>query len=568
MTIKRKLFLTFLFTFTILSSIQLYLLTQMNQYSNSMETFKDKSLEKVLKAERLKLDVVQVQQWLTDISATQGTEGFDDGFILADTYAVDFTKTLGELKELESEENQDRMDAFQQSFDDYYQVGIKMAEAYIAHGPEKGNILMTDFDAFSEEINENVDVYLNETVDQLHLDIGVMYEGTQKSIKFTSLIMIVGLLITIFVSYWITNKIINSLNRIKMSAEVIADGNLTIPVERTSKDEIGDLANAFEAMRNQLHSLALSISSHSNKITSNSGGLHTRAELTEETAHQIAEAMGEIATGIEQQAFQSNQILEAIGHTADGVESGNRLVDDTLLAATNATAMATEGQQNIETSVIALQQTVTDITEVTSNVQALGEHSEQIGGIIKFIQDISEQTNLLALNAAIEAARAGEHGQGFAVVAEEVRKLAEETTEATSRIAIIIGETQKDTQSAITLMENNLDNFEQQVAMIQTSSSTLHNVVDQVANTESNVKNLNQVFGNINQNTLDVQKMIESISAIIEETSASSEEIAASTDNLTSIIQEITMTIGDLANIAVALNNEIEVFQVEDRQSS
>lgn len=563
MTIKSKLISTFLFVFIVLGSIQVYLITQMNNYNNTMERIKDESIEKVLKAERLKLDVVQVQQWLTDISATRAAEGYDDGFIVADTYIIDFNETLNELKELESKIGNKEMDTFKQTFKEFHETGKEMAEAYIAFGPEKGNVLMAKFDAYSEGINDSVDVYLNDTIEQLHQDINQMHQRTETNTRYTVIILVIGLTVTAFISFFIIRSIMTNLRDVKNSAEIIANGDLTTPIVRIPKDEIGELGISFEHMRNQLNALVLSISSQSNQITTNSMDLDTRAMQTEEAAMQIASAMSEIASGIEHQAGQSNQILEAIGDTANRVEKGNTLVDNTLQVAKNSTIMATEGKESIGKSIVVLNQTVYDIEVATQNVQALGKHSEQIGGIVEFIQGISKQTNLLALNAAIEAARAGEHGKGFAVVAEEVRKLAEETTDATTRISDIINETQKDTQTSITLMEKNLGKFEQQVAVIQQNSQTLQNIVEQVQETEDNVQQLKEVFDSINMNTLDVQRKIENISAIIEETSAGSEEVSASTDDLTRIIKEIASTIEGLAKIATELNDEIKIFKVK-----
>lgn len=563
MSIKQKLLATFLFIFLILGGIQVYLVLQMNGYGTNMESIKEESLEKVLHAERMKLDVVQVQQWLTDISATRAAQGYDDGFEVAETYAADFYSTIENLKQLETNSTIQKLTDIQTAFDDYYEIGKQMANAYIEGGPELGNMLMDQFDNSSEAINESVNVYLDETIDALHANINGMHQSIEQNTLYSMIGMAIGLTITAILSYIITSSILKQLNRVKGSAELIANGDLTTAIDTRRRDEIGDLAKSFEHMRSQLSQLAVSIRSKSDLLTASSIDLESRAQRTEESSLQIAAAMTEIASGIEQQADQSNTILEAIRNTANRVEQGNTLADGTLEAAIRATRIAGEGKERLDHSIQAFEETVADLGRATANVQALGEKSKQIGGIIAFIQGISDQTNLLALNAAIEASRAGEHGKGFAIVADEVRKLAEETKEATSQISELILETQQGTQHAITLLEANQLRFDEQSELIHSSGDAMDNIVKQVNETEDNIQKLKAELNQINTNTMTVQKMIENSSAIIEETSASSEEISASTDELTDIIQVISSTIASLAVVANELNADIEQFKVE-----
>lgn len=562
MTIKRKLLSTFVLVFIILGGIEIYSVVQVYQYSKTLEEIKDEDIVKTLKAEQLKLDVVQVQQWLTDISATRASAGFDDGFEIAAEYATDFRNTVNELKELGTLVEIEELDSYLESFEEYYAVGIKMAEAYIKFGPEQGNIFMEDFDQYSEDINANIDSYVEQNVAKLNLDIDTIYQGMKTNINRTLIIISIGFALTALASYLIFRSISRNLTSLQHNAEIITGGDLTKPIATSQKDEFGKLANSFENMRYHLHALVKSISTNSSQIIHNSFELDNISKQTSKSAFQIATAVDQIASGIEQQSIGANHILKAIQDTTSQVLEGNTLADRTIQTAAHSTTTATEGKENIEKSIESLNKTFTDLESATKTVQALGQRSDQIGEIIEFINQISEQTNLLALNAAIEAARAGEHGKGFSVVADEVRNLAEETKEATSRIANLIQETQSETEFSITLMENNLAKFEQQVAIIQSGGLTLNNIVNQVKETENNVQQLKDILHTINTNAFQVQDMLENITAVIQQTSSSSEEVSSSAQEQAAMVQEIAIALEHSAKLAGELADNIKTFKV------
>lgn len=563
MNLRRKLLITFLFIFAILGGTELYSVFQIYQSTKTLERVKDESLQKALKAERLKLDVVEVQQWLTDISATRALDGLDDGFELAEEHAVNFRTTIDELQAIGTTSEIEELEQFLTAFEYYYEVGIEMAEAYIEHGPERGNRLMVDFDHYSEEINDSIDHYLENSVATLDNDVDTIYDNMNSSMKRTLIILIIGLALAGFASQLFSRSISRKLANLQKDADMISSGDLTKPIKQDGKDEISQVAKAFEQMRSQLHSLVQAIHQNSTDMMKQSAELEHISDQTSQSSTQIATAIDEIARGVEQQSNDSSEILNAIKDTTDQVVQGNTLVDNTLETAKQSTQAATGGKEKIDDSIISLQSTVKELQLVTENVQALGQRSDQIGEIVNFINDISEQTNLLALNAAIEAARAGEHGHGFSVVAEEVRKLAEETTEATTRISNLIQETQQETTHTITLMEDNLKSFEQQASTIEEGSMTLHDIVTHVEETEQYVQSLSEVLQTINRNAFQVQEMLENISAVIEETSASSEEVAASAQEQAAMVTEMTTSIANASKVAEQLAEDIQHFKVE-----
>lgn len=528
-----------------------------------LETIKNDSHVKAIKAQQLKIDVVQVQQFLTDISATRGLDGLDDGFEEAEKHASSFRSIIQDLKEISTKKETEQLDKFLRDFEDFYETGKSMANGYIENGPKEGNKLMLPFDDYSAELNEKINVFMENNLTSLSLDMTEISEQMAKNAQMTIIIFIIGLILASIASFIISKNIGNHLKALEKNTKLIADGDLSKRIKTNQKDELGRVSLSFEHMRVHLHSLVSTIHDLSNQL------LHTNKELSEiaiqtgESSKQIAYSIDEIASGVDQQSTDTNQILTSIHDTTTQVEEGNHFVKNTLEVASNSTATAQDGKVKVDKSIEQLQDSYQEMKRATKNVQSLGERSKQIGEIVDFINDISDQTNLLALNAAIESARAGEHGKGFSVVADEVRKLAEETTRATGRITNLIKETQSETNEVITLMENNLDHFEGQVHTASENGVTLDQIVTQAKNTEENVSKLQAILQAINTNALSVQSMIENISAIMEETSSAAEEVSSSAEEQAAMSDDISKNIHQAEKMAQQLQQQIKVFKIK-----
>jgi len=200
---------------------------------------------------------------------------------------------------------------------------------------------------------------------------------------------------------------------------------------------------------------------------------------------------------------------------------------------------ARKGEGAVEQTVKGMDSIKIKVFETAKKIRDLGEHSQQIGEIVQVIDDIAEQTNLLALNAAIEAARAGEHGKGFAVVADEVRKLAERSGKATKEIAELIGNIQKVTGEAVAEMEAGTSEVEQGAGLAVDAGNALKEILQNVEDTYRQIQNISAASEQISASSHEVVSTVNNVSSVTEQNTAATEEMSASADRLAGMAREL-----------------------------
>ena len=375
---------------------------------------------------------------------------------------------------------------------------------------------------------------------------------------------IVSILIIVSITVFMNRQVVRPVNILKENAEELANLNLnTTILNPKGKDEIAHLANSFKDMRDQLKETIEIVAGSSNKIANSSHQLSESSHQTSEAANQVALTMNDIAVGTSTQAEQSERIVVMMQQTIDEVSNSLERAEETLINAIASTEIAKKGEEAINEAIKHLGAVTQTVSYATDSIQKLGKRSEEIGGIITVISDIAEQTNVLALNAAIEAARAGEQGKGFAVVASEVRKLAEQSKQASGQINGLINDIQAETSVTVRTMESNLLAVNEQVMIINKGGEALEEIVDKVVETEKGVEQMKDSFANIYDNSKNVQHAIHEISSIIEESAAATEEVAATSEEQYATVAEITASADGLANISDKLREEVSKFKYE-----
>lgn len=414
---------------------------------------------------------------------------------------------------------------------------INQGQTYIGEADVVGTKYLTLYSPLKNAQGEIIGMwFVGEIIDEINQ---VLLSFITKII----IVMLIVLAIAFVVSSLLTARIIRPLDRMKKQITAIAagEGDLTKELDVTTKDEIGEVAQGFNQMIASLRTMMKQIAVTATDVTQASQSLTTSASTTSNATEQVTVTMQEVSTGAEQSVTSITESVTALQEMALGVQQ----VAETTATIADATSITSaEALEGNEALARVMQQMTTinqSSQQVATAIGKLDDQSNEIGTIVAVITGIADQTNLLALNAAIEAARAGEQGKGFAVVADEVRKLAEQSKHSADQIATLIAQIQQDTKSVIQAIEGNAEE----------TATGMHVVVD-----------TQEGFAKIKQSIDNVNAQIHEVSAVTEQMSAGVEEITASTEEVARISGTIST---NMLNVASASEEQLAAMTDIDR---
>lgn len=414
-------------------------------------------------------------------------------------------------------------------------------------------------EVINEQFDDTVniqDVAMKQLIDQLNGKQSIVI----KSVICVSIATIVAIITLIF---WYSRNLAKRVTTLRSELLAVSDLDLsTKAIHASRNDEIGDMAEAILKMKQALRAIVSEVSNDANTLAASSEELTSTVEEQLRTSEVIANTTGDIAAGSGQNTNNLTEISAVIQEVTAGAEEINASAAEVNHTTQQAVADANQGMLLIQKVVAQNEMIENSMKEITGVSSSLVKGSSEIQEIVTVISSIAGQTNLLALNAAIEAARAGEAGRGFAVVAEEVRKLAEQSANATRHIGKIISNMTADIEFSVNVVTK--ANGEVAIGKVAATDTAkgFENIVVKLGQVQSGIEQISYAVEETAKGMQAVVSNVQNISAVSEETSASTQTVAAAAEEQNASLHEVTASAEALAEMATQLNETIRNFKV------
>ncbi|MEW8972446.1 MAG: HAMP domain-containing methyl-accepting chemotaxis protein, partial [Mesobacillus sp.] len=382
-------------------------------------------------------------------------------------------------------------------------------------------------------------------------------------IRNTFIIIILAFILSSVAMYFVSRNISKNLKKVVAYCKRLANGELNVKaLEAKSKDEVGQIILAMNQLSGNLKTSISSILASSDLVNDMSRNLKLNAEATTEANNEITASIMQVASSSDEQVKISERTNEAVEDVSSQLIEVTGSLKETLYTTSSTKDKIEEGKLYAFSVTEQMDQINGKVSELASVIHSLKNNSLEIHRIIEIITDISNQTNLLALNAAIEAARAGEHGKGFGVVAQEVRKLAEQSAGAADSIRTILEETGKETNQAVNVMDESQTTVQKGNELVEKVAKIFTEIAQSIEEVSSKGNTVSSAVMNANEK---MESMAQSANEVITASSRSAlflEQVAATTEEQNATMQELLESSNKLSNMAEDLRKSFSSFKL------
>lgn len=416
---------------------------------------------------------------------------------------------------------------------------------------------------------EDVVVY-SQSFDTMKWTIGIFYpketiDGLLNSTRNTVIIMAcISLLVGIVASYLFSRRLARPMQLLKNHVQKVAEGDLTLRMKVTSKDEVGELTKHFNDMVEQMNEMVSKIKNSVSTVQQSTNSLHYLTNETVAASREVSGAMDDVSGGASTLANSVDEVSAQLENMAESVEQMNSSVGEIKGVAGKAEEASKQGLNTMRNLIRTRGQSSSIVVHTEEASDKLEKRVESIQNVVELIKGISDQTNLLALNASIEAARAGEQGKGFAVVAEEVRKLAEQSKEATGEITMMIGDVQLEVKRVVEVVSKLKDIADVQNKVTTEAEMEFHTIMSVVNTISTSVEKIVEEVHNIGYEQGEITTVMHTIAGTSQESAAVSEEVHAATESQVNHLEKVAHTMESLTEHMRDLERLVEQFKVEE----
>lgn len=365
---------------------------------------------------------------------------------------------------------------------------------------------------------------------------------------------------TVLILY--SRYIVKNIKQVNQFAAAIVQGDLSQTIVVRSKDEFGQMTDNLNLMIKNFKGIIEGIVNSSQQLAASAEELTASADEGSRTTEQIVYSIQEVSEGVRQKITGVDATAQSAQLVSEHMNSITQDIHLVTAGSLSTSEKAAIGNSVVRKAVDEMQAISSKVTEAADVVNSLGIKSGEIGEIVALITNIAAQTNLLALNAAIEAARAGEQGRGFAVVADEVRKLAEQSSDAAGKISGLVGEIQKETTKAVKTMNDGTVAVQDGISMVNSAGEAFRDILQGVNDFSKQAQAVAEVVGEVGASTETIVSSIMEVACIPKDIAGSLENVVAGTEEQSASMEEIRRSAASLAQMAADFQGSVTMFKL------